>query len=180
MKGDVDESFEALLNDLKRYKEHILKENSLAMESGRYDVARETLDQAEAVAKLIGKVKGVEEEWKGIKGGKFKKLPVAPPGLGFTGEMMVIHGKGVEAKGCMTSEGFVVMAGSEAVPKETPSVPGNVSKLRTDLYKSGVLVSDGKAFKFTKDHIFSSPSAAAGVVLGRAASGPEEWKPESK
>jgi hypothetical protein len=40
------------------------------------------------------------------------------------------------------------------------------------------LMNDGivKDFAFTKDYLFSSPSTAAAVVMGRSANGLIEWK----
>lgn len=35
---------------------------------------------------------------------------------------------------------------------------------------------EGNVYLFTSNHIFSSPSAAAAVVLGRSANGWIEWK----
>lgn len=44
------------------------------------------------------------------------------------------------------------------------------------MVEKGVLVESDKVLKFVSDYIFSSPSAAAGVVLGRRANGWIEWK----
>lgn len=41
------------------------------------------------------------------------------------------------------------------------------------LIEKGIINSD---FIFTRDYIFSSPSYAAGVVMGRSANGRTEWK----
>jgi len=40
-------------------------------------------------------------------------------------------------------------------------------------------VSDGKHYQFSQDYVFSSPSLAAAVVLGRSANGRVEWKDSS-
>jgi hypothetical protein len=42
-----------------------------------------------------------------------------------------------------------------------------------------VLVPDGSHLRFTRAHLFDSPSTAAGVVLARSANGRIEWKGES-
>ena len=48
-------------------------------------------------------------------------------------------------------------------------------KLRASLIEKGVIDSN---FCFTKDYIFTSPSLAAAVVMGRNANGRTEWKTE--
>jgi hypothetical protein len=48
--------------------------------------------------------------------------------------------------------------------------------MRNGLKESGVLIEDDGILLFTKDHIFSSPSASAAVVLARRANGWIEWK----
>lgn len=49
-------------------------------------------------------------------------------------------------------------------------------RLREQLRREGVLLEQGPSLVFTKDFDFSSASASATVVLGRAANGPNEWK----
>lgn len=50
--------------------------------------------------------------------------------------------------------------------------------LHDELRKSGILKEDGDHCVFTQNYAFSSPSAAAAVVLGRPANGTLEWRPE--
>ena len=87
-----------------------------------------------------------------------------------------LKGKGVKAKGLYTSEGFIVLKGSQAVKDETPSIHPYMKTLRDTLIKEGILQDEGDTYRFTKDYPFTSPSTAAGVVLGRAANGRIEWK----
>ena len=42
--------------------------------------------------------------------------------------------------------------------------------------EQGVFSDNGEHFIFTQDHVFNSPSTAAGVILGRSAKGRIEWK----
>lgn len=87
-------------------------------------------------------------------------------------------GKGISAEGFESNEGLVVLGGSQAMGETAPSMEQRVSgyfDLRRDLIDSGVLVPSGDALRFTQDYSFSSPSAAASVVLGRAANGRTEW-----
>lgn len=91
-------------------------------------------------------------------------------------------GRGVTAIGHDTPQGFVIQAGSFAAVGEAPSLTEylpNVSKLRADLLKSGVLITESKLLRFTQDYTFSSPSLASSVVLGRSSNGRTEWKDPS-
>ena len=49
---------------------------------------------------------------------------------------------------------------------------------RDHLLGEGVLVEEGESLRFVHDHLFNSPSTAAGVVLGRNANGRLEWTDE--
>lgn len=92
---------------------------------------------------------------------------------------LICKGKGVEAKGAETSQGFLVKAGSQAVKKTVPSMKQHVRSmydLREDLIESGVLVDAGDHYRFSQDYVFSSPSTAAAIVLGRNANGRMKWK----
>ncbi len=86
--------------------------------------------------------------------------------------------KGVEAQGYEDPEGrgFVVRTDSQVTKEEVYSIPTHVSDLRKALQEQGVLEDAGEAYRFTEDYIFSSPSTAAGVVLGASSNGRTEWK----
>jgi uncharacterized protein (DUF4415 family) len=83
--------------------------------------------------------------------------------------------KGLSATGQRTPTGFVVFKGSQAVltPRPTASqyVPFIVAT-REAFTKDGTLVPEGDRLVFTRDVEFSSPSAAAAIVLSRAKRGP--------
>lgn len=92
------------------------------------------------------------------------------------------HGRGVEAKGRESAQGFIVEAGSQASIENTPSLIQHfawISKLKEELVANGVLVTEGNAYSFTQDYAFSSPSTASAVVLGRASNGRTDWKDET-
>ncbi|MCD6706356.1 MAG: DUF4357 domain-containing protein [Thiobacillus sp.] len=77
------------------------------------------------------------------------------------------------------TQGFVVKAGSQAVSESVPSMQLHVRgmfDLREELIGNGVLQPENGHFRFTQDYVFSSPSTAAAVVLGRSANGRIEWK----
>jgi len=89
---------------------------------------------------------------------------------------LILKGKGIEARGQDTAEGFVVRAGSLAVKEEVPSLHENLKELRRVLLDQGVFVDEDTHYRLTQDYTFNSPSTAAGVLLGRSANGRIEWK----
>lgn len=54
-----------------------------------------------------------------------------------------------------------------------------IGRARDKLLASDVVSSNGETVVFSKDHLFTSPSAAAVALLGRTANGWVEWKTES-
>lgn len=84
--------------------------------------------------------------------------------------------RGADAQGEPTSDGFVVFKGSKAAGSTVASITPSFLTLRQKLIKEGVLVDKGDYFEFPDDYIFSSPSTAACMVLGRNANGLTEWK----
>lgn len=80
--------------------------------------------------------------------------------------------RGANARGIQTNEGFVVLKGSRIADPEVPSTPQTVKNKRTSLIQEKQL----EDYVATKDILFSSPSLAASVVLGRSANGLVEWK----
>jgi hypothetical protein len=88
---------------------------------------------------------------------------------------LTIGRSGIVAWGRDDPSGFTVEAGSQARLNEQPSIPAHVSVLREKLTADGVLVPTGTHLKLTQDYVFSSPSTAAGLLLGRSANGRTEW-----
>jgi len=91
-------------------------------------------------------------------------------------DILYCKGKAAKAEGEYTEDGLIVFAGSTCNLQETKSAGPYVKNWREQLVTDGVLQKDGSMYKFTQDHIFSSPSTAAAVVLGRRANGWTEWK----
>jgi hypothetical protein len=83
-----------------------------------------------------------------------------------------------EADGCgePTSDGFVVFKGSKAAATIVNSMTQNFITYRQKLIDESVLIDKGDFLEFTDDYIFSSPSTAAVMVMGRNANGLTEWK----
>lgn len=91
-----------------------------------------------------------------------------------------LNSSGVQARAQLRTGQFVVLAGSLARRNESPALANHsYVSLRPDLVAQGVLAdgTDGQLI-FTRDAPFSSPSAAAVAVLGRASNGRVTWKVE--
>ena len=84
--------------------------------------------------------------------------------------------RGADGQGEPTSDGFVVFKGSKAAATIVNSMTSNFITLRQKLINEGVLVGKGEYYEFLEDFIFSSPSTAAVMVMGRNANGLTEWK----
>lgn len=84
--------------------------------------------------------------------------------------------RGADGQGEPTSDGFVVFKSSRAAATIVNSMTPNFINYRKKLIDEGVLVDKGEYFEFSDDYIFSSPSSAAVVVMGRNANGLTEWK----
>lgn len=72
---------------------------------------------------------------------------------------------------------FTVLEGSSARLAWTGVEGHSYTGLRSKLEQDGTLVPtpDGSAMRFSRDHVFASPSAAAAIVAGRSANGRTEW-----
>jgi hypothetical protein len=86
------------------------------------------------------------------------------------------RGNGAEATGEYTEDGLVVFEGSTARLGTTTSAPAAVERRRQHLRADGVLEKEGDHLVFRENHPFNSPSAAAGVVLGRSSNGWHAWE----
>lgn len=106
--------------------------------------------------------------------------PIAPSGkLTPPGDLLYCKVKSIEAKGLRSPNGFVVLSGSESVLKDREGAKTHgawIVALRAKLLADGSLKQSGNRLVFVKDVEFSSPSAAAAVVMGGNAAGPVAWK----
>jgi hypothetical protein len=84
--------------------------------------------------------------------------------------------RGAEGMGQPTSDGFVVFKNSKAAATIVNSLSSSFTTYRQKLIDEGVLVGKGDYLEFSDDYIFSSPSAAAALLMGRNANGLTEWK----
>jgi len=84
--------------------------------------------------------------------------------------------RGADAQGEPTSDGFLVLKGSKATATTVASMTQNFLTLRNRLIEEKVIVLKEDFYEFPDDYIFSSPSTAAAMVLGRNANGLTEWR----
>lgn len=91
-------------------------------------------------------------------------------------DILICKGKGAEATGEYTDDGFVVFAGSTARKEVTKGAQAWVTTMRAKLTAQGILQEKQDRYVFTSNFIFTSPSGAAGIVLGRNANGWISWK----
>lgn len=88
-------------------------------------------------------------------------------------QMLYLNVGNASATAMVTTEGFVLIAGSSVNEKNTmKSLSAGMIKLRNKHLESGKV----KDWKTTEDILFSSSSAAADFVLGYSVSGPATWK----
>lgn len=100
------------------------------------------------------------------------------PDAGREVEILTCEIKGVKATGQLTPNGFLVLAGSQAVLAERPSTQKYpwALNMRQKLKAEGSLVLETEFLRFARDVEFSSPSAAAAVIHGGHANGLTAWK----
>lgn len=87
--------------------------------------------------------------------------------------------RGASGKGRRVPDGFVVLKGSEIALDTVPSFPKGFNTLRDELLDSETVQKNGEKLIFMSDYLFSSPSAAAAVIMGRSANGLVEWKDQA-
>lgn len=107
--------------------------------------------------------------------------PSAPSGGGRADSPlfeMIMRKWGITATAQEVDGEFTVFEGAQARSAWTGPTGHNYTGLRTKLENDGTLVPgpDGSMMVFSRDHAFSSPSAAAAVVAGRPANGRTDWK----
>lgn len=85
----------------------------------------------------------------------------------------IVAARGADAKGLLVPDGFMVIKGSRIARDTTPSMSNNLVKLRNRLLEKNII---NQNYVFVTDFMFTSPSLAAAVVMGRNANGRTEWK----
>ena len=87
--------------------------------------------------------------------------------------------RGANARAIISNEGVVVLEGSFAADSVTPSAANWVTNIRERLLETEVLINNENKLIFSRDYLFSSPSTAAAIVMGRSANGLQEWKDQA-
>ncbi|MDA7951083.1 MAG: GIY-YIG nuclease family protein [Pirellulaceae bacterium] len=88
-----------------------------------------------------------------------------------------LSGPNTDATAKLVNGEFVVLKGSLVRKKSTPSLHTSNENIRQTLLTNQVLKHHNEEqYCFTENHAFSSPSTAAGVVLGRSSNGRSDWK----
>ncbi len=86
--------------------------------------------------------------------------------------------RGINAQAVYTEDGLTVLKGSTGRLDAVPSFSGNHSqpKRRARLIEEGLLIEKNGILVLTRDESFSSPSAAANVLMGGTGNGWLAWK----
>ena len=86
----------------------------------------------------------------------------------------------VIAWGFQLAHELLVLRGSNAFVETAPTSEwagdDGARELREALIADGTLAPEDNVYSFQTDYVFQSSSLAASVILGRTASGPEEWR----
>ena len=94
-------------------------------------------------------------------------------------KMFFLKSKDVKAKRYQNAGEFVVLANSKAVLQIAPhALAGRIDIFRKSLESQRILKVENGRLIFTQNYSFSSPSAAAGVIIGGEADGRLQWKNE--
>jgi Nuclease subunit of the excinuclease complex len=89
-------------------------------------------------------------------------------------DILYLRQGSADAKGMVTTEGFVVLAGAKVNEKTSEkSLSKGMVKIRKKHFDAGHV---GDDMATTEDILFSSSSAAADFVTGYSISGPANWK----
>ena len=96
----------------------------------------------------------------------------------YTGEFEIRHRSGVKATAVEQDGEFYVMPGSQALRDAGYTASHSHAELKRELIAKGILKASPNSnfYEFVTPYPFSSPSAAAAVVLDRSSNGRIEWK----
>lgn len=96
-------------------------------------------------------------------------------------KLYYLKGEGFRAEAQLLNDNsLVVFKGSLARKRETDSFWGWSQAARKKFLEDGIFIEseDGISYVYTRDVIFTSPTAAAATTLGRSANGWTSWKDE--
>lgn len=84
--------------------------------------------------------------------------------------------RGADAIGQQNNDGFLVLQNSRIADDYVKSFSPSLKNLRSRLIKEEIIEKKDDQYLFVEDYLFSSPSLAAAVIMGRNANGLKEWK----
>lgn len=87
----------------------------------------------------------------------------------------LIKSKSFKAKMQESDQGYIVLKGSTARKTLTNSCTKTYRIMRKKLLETKIMIDQGDKLVFAEDAVFSSPSAASNMILGRNSNGLEEW-----
>ena len=105
----------------------------------------------------------------------FKRLNEASPVAEGMDQVFMLKQRGANARGTMSDEGFVILAGSRGPVEVTGSYEDGKKALRQKLIERGVLKVEGDEIVFAEDYLLGTPSGAAVLVCGRITNGWTAW-----
>jgi hypothetical protein len=86
-----------------------------------------------------------------------------------------IRTKTFDASMIESDKGYIVLKGSEAKKELSNSTTETYRSLRRKLIETKILIEEDNKLIFAEDAIFTSPSSASNMVLGRNSNGFTEW-----
>ena len=93
------------------------------------------------------------------------------------GALFYCKGKGALGKGRMTDEGFIVYKGSTVSTKISEYVRKRNERIISSLLESGHITKiSERLYRFEKDYLLNSPSAASDLIVGHSSNGWDYWK----
>lgn len=84
--------------------------------------------------------------------------------------------RGCVAEGVLTPEGLIVLGGSQGNAIDRPGIPAGIERIRERLISQGIASVAEGILVMNRDHLFNSPSYAAGALVGSAQNGRTAWK----
>ncbi len=90
-------------------------------------------------------------------------------------ETYYIKTKTFKAEMTETNQGYIVAKGSEAKKELSNSCTDTYINMRRKLVETEIMVEAEGKLIFAEDAVFSSPSAASNMILGRNSNGFTEW-----
>jgi len=89
---------------------------------------------------------------------------------------LTLNYRKLNAQALLTDEGVVVLKGSEALNQIKDVLTPGYKKIKLALIDSGRFIEKEEKLVLQEDYLFNSPSAAAGILIGRPVNGRTIWK----